>query len=408
MPDGRDGVEKRHHSSHWGAFQAHVRDGRMVGFEPFAKDPAPSPILKSIQDAVYDESRVSQPMIRAGWLEGGPGKNTGGRGGEPFVPVSWDFALKAVADEVKRITTEHGNESIFAGSYGWASAGRFHHANTLVKRFFNCCGGFTDQVTTYSIAAGYVILPHVLGDNIACSGPITTWDSIAEEAGLFVMFGGVPIKNTQVASGGAGEHTLALWLERAIANGAKFVNISPLQDDAPDFLDAQWLAVRPNTDVALMLGLAHALWEENLHDRDFLARYCVGFDKFEAYLTGKNRRPTQERGLGGRDYGNRSGRHPKSRAAHGRHANHAQHELVAPARGSWRADVLDDHHARRHARANRPARRRVRLRLREHGRARDSARKYLNAQHEGREKPDGQLHPRRPHSGHDAPPGRGI
>ena len=74
MPDGRDGVEKRHHSSHWGAFQAHVRDGRMVGFEPFAKDPAPSPILESIQDAVYDESRVSQPMIRAGWLEGGPAK----------------------------------------------------------------------------------------------------------------------------------------------------------------------------------------------------------------------------------------------------------------------------------------------------------------------------------------------
>lgn len=287
MPDGQGGMEKRHHSSHWGAFQAHVRDGRMVGFEPFAKDPAPSPILESIQDAIYDETRISQPMIRAGWLEGGPGNNSEGRGGEPFVPVSWETALGLVADEIKRIKTDHGNESIFAGSYGWASAGRFHHANTLVKRFFNCYGGFTDHVTTYSIAAGYVILPHVMGDFVACAGHITTWDSIAQDSGLFVMFGGVPVKNAQVAAGGAGEHSLELWLERAKANGVEFVNVSPLKDDAPDFLDAQWLAVRPNTDVALMLGLAHTLWEENLHDKDFLARYCVGFEKFEAYLAGE-------------------------------------------------------------------------------------------------------------------------
>lgn len=287
MPDGRSAVEKRPHSSHWGAFQAHVRDGRMVGFEPFAKDPAPSPILESIQGAVYDESRVRRPMIRAGWLEHGPGKNTAGRGAEPFVPVSWERALDLVADEIRRVKTEHGSASIFAGSYGWASAGRFHHANTLVKRFFNCHGGFTDQATTYSIAAGYVILPHVLGNADACSGPITTWDGIVKSTGLFVMFGGVPVKNAQVASGGAGEHTLPLWLEKAKANGVEFVSVSPLRDDAPDFLDAQWLPARPNTDVALMLGLAHALWSENLHDKAFLARCCVGFGKFEAYLTGK-------------------------------------------------------------------------------------------------------------------------
>ncbi len=282
-----EGAEKRHHSSHWGAFVAHVRDGRMVGFDPFAKDPEPSPILNSIQDAVYDESRVAQPMVRKGWLEHGPGSNTQGRGAEPFVPVSWERALDLVAAEIRRVRNEHGNESIFAGSYGWASAGRFHHANTLVKRFFNCCGGFTDQVTTYSIAAGYVILPHILGNIDACSGPITTWDGIARDTGLFVMFGGIPVKNTQVSAGGPGEHTLTHWLKRARANGAEFVNVSPLEDDAPDFLDAQWIGVRPNTDVALMLGLAHTLREEELHDKEFLARYCVGYEKFEAYLTGK-------------------------------------------------------------------------------------------------------------------------
>ena len=42
----------------------------------------------------------------------------------------------------------------------------------------------------------------------------------------------------------------------------------------------------PNTDVALMLGLAHTLVSEGLHDRDFLDLYTVGFRKFERYLVG--------------------------------------------------------------------------------------------------------------------------
>jgi biotin/methionine sulfoxide reductase len=38
--------------------------------------------------------------------------------------------------------------------------------------------------------------------------------------------------------------------------------------------------------MALMLGLAHALVEENVHDRTFLDRYCTGYARFEAYLCG--------------------------------------------------------------------------------------------------------------------------
>ena len=35
-----------------------------------------------------------------------------------------------------------------------------------------------------------------------------------------------------------------------------------------------------------MLGIAHTLEEEGLCDREFLARYCEGYERFEAYLTG--------------------------------------------------------------------------------------------------------------------------
>ena len=107
--------------------------------------------------------RITAPMIRKSWLEDGPGAHTDRRGAEPFVEVSWETAERLVAQELTRVCTEYGNESIYGGSYGWASAGRFHHAQSHVHRFLNAIGGYTRSVNTYSLAAAEVILPHVLG-----------------------------------------------------------------------------------------------------------------------------------------------------------------------------------------------------------------------------------------------------
>ena len=62
--------------------------------------------------------------------------------------------------------------------------------------------------------------------------------------------------------------------------------MSPTRDDVGDFLGATWWPVRPNSDVALMLGLAHTLHTENLHDQAFLESHCVGYEQFADYLTG--------------------------------------------------------------------------------------------------------------------------
>jgi biotin/methionine sulfoxide reductase len=47
-----------------------------------------------------------------------------------------------------------------------------------------------------------------------------------------------------------------------------------MRDDLPEFVEAEWLPVAPGTDVAVMLGLAHALVDEGRCDREFLVRYC--------------------------------------------------------------------------------------------------------------------------------------
>ncbi len=275
-------------STHWGAFDAEVKDGKIVAFHPIPEDPDPSPIGQSMAGTVDHPLRIREPMVRKGWLERGPGPAGGKRGAEPFVALPWDEALDLAARELARVRAGHGNEAIFGGSYGWSSAGRFHHAQSQVHRFLNAIGGYTRSVNTYSVAAAEVILPHVFGSQRGLISEHTAWPVIEKHTRLVVMFGGIPMKNAQVNSGGVGRHDLGAWLKRWRAAGIEFVNIGPVRRDADDALGAEWMQIRPNTDTALMLAIAHTLIVENRHDRAFLDRYTTGFEKFRPYVMGES------------------------------------------------------------------------------------------------------------------------
>ncbi len=208
---------------------------------------------------------------------------------EPFVPVDWDTALDLTADALKHAIDTGGNESIYGGSYGWASAGRFHHAQGQLKRFLNLVGGYVHSRTSYSAGAAEIIVPHILGmPFFSLMRQAPTVEDIAANTNLVVCFGGIAMKNTQVMDGGLGAHTAEDQLRALAKTDTHFVNVSPLKDDMADFVGADWWPCRPNSDVALMLGLAHTIHSENLHDAAFLATYCVGFERFVPYLTGES------------------------------------------------------------------------------------------------------------------------
>ena len=268
--------------TNWGAYDVETDGVEITAVHPFAKDPDPSPIGQSLK--AVRRCRVMRPAIRQSWLEHGPGAKTDRRGAEPFVEVDWDMAIDLVGTELDRVISKHGNQAIYGGSYGWASAGRFHHAVSQIHRFLAVIGGYTSSVNTYSLAAGEVIVPHVVGLDVFEGQP--SWQEISDNTQLFVTFGGVALKNAQVNPGGHGRHTTRDWLGTCRDRGAEFVNVSPLRDDMVETIDAEWIPARPNTDTAIMLGLAHSLIVEGLHDRRFIDRYCVGWDQLEKYLLG--------------------------------------------------------------------------------------------------------------------------
>src|SRR5256885_16534024 len=79
--------------AHWGAYTALVENSRVIGCEPFARDPAPSDMLNAIPEMVHSPLRIARPAIREGWREGKPRT-----GADQFHEVSWDEAL----DEIGR------------------------------------------------------------------------------------------------------------------------------------------------------------------------------------------------------------------------------------------------------------------------------------------------------------------
>ncbi|WP_213875292.1 molybdopterin guanine dinucleotide-containing S/N-oxide reductase [Pseudomonas sp. dw_358] len=272
-------------SLHWGAYRPQVVNGKLEAMTPVEWDKDPSPIGLGMPEAITSPSRILRPAVRRSFLE-----NTGShpelRGQEPFVEVSWETALALVASELRRVKGEHGNSAIFGGSYGWGSAGRFHHAQSQLHRFLNGWGGYTYSTDSYSLGAGRVLMPHIVGNMDWLLAGHTSWRNLAEHCELFVAFGGLPAKNAQCSPGGASDHLLRSAVERMSEAGVRFVNVSPLRDDLTGARHNEWLAVRPGSDTALMLALAYVLVSEDLYDPAFIKRYTVGFERFKPYLLG--------------------------------------------------------------------------------------------------------------------------
>lgn len=276
-------------STHWGNYQIEVEEGRISAVYPDKSDPYPTPIGQVLMDTLNPDCRIAQPLVRKGYLEKGRDSDGTQRGAEAFVEVAWDDALDLAADAIQRTRTEYGNEAIYGGSYGWASAGRFHHAQSQLHRFLNHAGGYTYLKESYSTAAAEVILPHILGiDVYTLIFQAPQIADISEHTGLIVCFGGIAMKNTQVMFSGVGAHSAKGQMNSLKDKNIRMVNVSPVKDDLANEMKAEWWPCRPNSDVAIMLGMAHTLVSEELHDKSFLQKYCHGFEQFLPYLMGKD------------------------------------------------------------------------------------------------------------------------
>ena len=275
-------------AAHWGALKISVKNGKIVksgnAFDGMVYNP-----LQSVTADLVDgkrTNRIKAPMVRKSYLEK-KANNRELRGADEWVEVSYEQAIKLVADEVARVRKEKGANGIYGGSYGWKSSGNLHNARTLLHRYLTMGGGFVGGLGDYSAGAAQVIMPHVMG-TLETYEQQTSWPLIMQHSKVIVIWGANPMDTLRIAwtsNDGVGLE----YFTKLKNSGKKIIIIDPIKSNTVEFYGkkAEWLSPKPNTDVALMLGIIHTMLSTGKYDKEFIETYTEGFDKFADYVMGK-------------------------------------------------------------------------------------------------------------------------
>jgi len=215
------------------------------------------------REVLYAEDRIKRPL-----------KRIGGRGEGKFSPISWEEALETVSGELARVKKTHGVNSVFLiDSLG--SVGCLHGARRAARRFFPLYGGCTKFHGIMSFGAADFASNATFGTIMDGASP----DNLLHSR-LIILWGWNPVVTR------FGPQT-AWYLAKARKAGTKIICVDPRQSPSAQTLADQWIPIKPGTDAALLIAMAHVMIAENLYDRGFVDAHTVGFQAFADYVMGK-------------------------------------------------------------------------------------------------------------------------
>ena len=238
---------------------------------------------KAQQQQCFGVDRLKYPMKRKSWSPENPNGEL--RGIDEWERISWDDAIKYVADQFKTIKEKYGPEAFLIGSYG----SRYAFDPLLAY------GGHTSVADTTSHGAYLLNVATTIGIPGNDAGVCNDRTDMLN-ADTIVFYASNPAWS---AAGTPSYHYI-----RAKEAGVKFITVDPIYTASAQMLDAYWIPIRTGTDTAFLLGVASEMLrldkeEGNIVDWDFLDKYTVGFDadhkpadlkedvNFRDYLEGK-------------------------------------------------------------------------------------------------------------------------
>jgi anaerobic selenocysteine-containing dehydrogenase len=193
-----------------------------------------------------------------------PLRRVGRKGEGRFEPVSWDVAIAAIADRLKRIAANAGPQAILNTHYSGTIS---LIAYLFPTRFFNRLGATEVSPDTICNMAGHVALHYVYGTSVSGFDPRTGAD-----AACILVWGANP--------SASGPHVQEHWIENL---PGKVVVIDPVRTASADAADIH-LQPFPGSDAALAFSMLHVIQREGLVDRDFVTQHTVGWDELEPML----------------------------------------------------------------------------------------------------------------------------
>lgn len=229
-----------------------VSGDTLLGVEPDRDHPTGAALCskgRAAPELVHDPRRIIRPMRRTrpktdsdpGWEE-----------------ITWDEALTEIAGRLQEIFAENGAESV-GFSVTSPSGTPMSDSIEWVERFIRAFGS---PNTVYSTEICNWHKDHAHAFTFGRGMPAADY----AQADLILLWGHNPARSWLAQSTAIGE---------ARGRGARVAVIDPRRAGSAQTAD-MWLRVRPGTDGALALGLAHLLIENEQYDEEFVTAWTNG------------------------------------------------------------------------------------------------------------------------------------
>ncbi len=209
----------------------------------------------TIPDVMYHPERLLYPLKRAGK-----------RGEVKWERISWDEALDTIASKLKEIKERYGPEAIHVS----CGSGQKHiggQAMVIARELWPTPNTHWGRYTC--------IVPDSVSNRVTLGDMITyEYGPDYEHSKCLVFWGAEPDIGTPAQARDA---------HRALRNGAKLIVIDPRPIPMAKRADI-WLRIRPGTDMALALAMAHVIINEGIYDKEFVEKWCVGFGKVKEHV----------------------------------------------------------------------------------------------------------------------------
>lgn len=217
--------------------------------------------LSQIQE-VYDPTRILHPMVRTN-PKGEPAK---------WKQITWDEALETIAKKFNEIKERDGADKVLF------ITGDPKEPRPILQRLAYTFGSpnfGTESSCCYN--ATELATQTIFGKDGPAARSIAVFSGPDPEHTKTLLFWGANVAwSTPFGIGGM------RGLKKK-GKDLKFIIIDPRKTPTVRDLADVHLQIRPGTDGALALCFANYIIEHDAHDKDFIDKWTVGFDKYKEY-----------------------------------------------------------------------------------------------------------------------------
>jgi len=224
---------------------AYVKDGKVIRLEasPVHEYHGTCGRSRAAVGALYNADRITTPLIR-----------TGERGEGKFRQASWDEALDLIGEKLKKLRDDGEPEKVVLFS-------RFSSAMLWDGKFFDLYG--TPNNVGYGDTCWEVV--HRSYKTILGFGAPGYHSSDYENADYGLIVG-------RNLGGSIVAHGWGAQFGKGLRNGLPMTVVDPRHPNEMGQSYAEWLPIRPGTDLSFLLGVLHFIFRKDYINKEYLPK----------------------------------------------------------------------------------------------------------------------------------------